>query len=1114
VTTSADHVPLAIAQAIVVAIGGATNNVGKLVDGTKSMKSAFVRVVVATQLLAASSMAIAADSLKFGPTPSWVIPTAVPVAPNAPADAPLALLLTDHQIVFEPGKTSIYSEVAMKVQTAQGLAAGNISIPWSPATDAVTVHKLHIRRDDKIIDVLASGQTFTTLRRESNLEAAMLDGRLTANIQPEGLQVGDTVILATTVEHSDPVLKGHVEAVFATWNGTPIKLGRARLIWAEDMRLKLRQSSELPSTQPALRNGKKSLQLELHDIEPIVPPKGAPLRFAIGRIAEASDFASWAEVAELLAPLYRSATVIPEAGPLRDELERIRAGTRDQKVRAGKALALVQDRVRYVALLMGQGGYVPTSAETTWSRRFGDCKGKTALLLALLGELGIEAEPVAVNSSLGDAIPDRLPMLSLFDHVLVRARIGGKYYWLDGTRAGDTSLDRLEVPNFGWGLPLVGGAEPVRIMPAPLAQPTDETIVNINASGGAYALAPTEIVQVLRGDEATEFGVLYSSLTGPQRDELMRVYWKRRYDFLTVKSTQVKHDKQAGELRLSVNGESKLDWAGNRFWVPDASIGHTPDFERAAGPLREVPFAVAYPRFDRARVMITLPTQFAGKPYDPAPIRETLAGVEYWRTTNVKDAVFTMEAAERSLVPEVPFRDAIAAESWLRALADDDLALRLPPGYRPTAQDIAAIQAVRPASVDGLILRGNILLNERKFDEALADFNEALRLEPKNTLALANRAISLAWKKDYAAAELDIASLQATDPANAVAWRARGLMAEQKSEYQAAANAYSESLKSDPSNGFALGHRAYAFSALREYDRALADSEAALKADPSWMDLRVMRANILVGRSEPDAAAMEGDLLIAQNPQSDFAHVAAARIYARVGRRDKAMKAFDRAIAIKPQGYIYLNRAQSRPFSDYAGRLADLDEALKIEPDNPYTLAEKAEQLAVTGDIVGALQLYDKAVRFAPDDRQLATGRAIALFKSGKVADAEKIFADVRSQAKTASDFNSLCWAKATKAILLETALADCQEALRLKPDAGAYLDSLGMVLLRLGKFDEALAAYDKAVAKDTGSASLMGRALVYTRKGDKARAETDRAKAIKLDPDAETRFAEFGLRL
>ena len=40
-------------------------------------------------------------------------------------------------------------------------------------------------------------------------------------------------------------------------------------------------------------------------------------------------------------------------------------------------------------------------------------------------------------------------MSSLFNHVLVRARIAGREYWLDGTRIGDSSLANLTVPDFG-----------------------------------------------------------------------------------------------------------------------------------------------------------------------------------------------------------------------------------------------------------------------------------------------------------------------------------------------------------------------------------------------------------------------------------------------------------------------------------------------------------------------------------------------------------------------------------------------------------------------------------------------------------------------------------------
>ena len=109
---------------------------------------------------------------------------------------------------------------------------------------------------------------------------------------------------------------------------------------------------------------------------------------------------------------------------------------------------------------------------------------------------------------------------------------------------------------------------------------------------------------------------------------------------------------------------------------------------------------------------------------------------------------------------------------------------------------------------------------------------------------------------------------------------------------------------------------------------------------------------------------------------------------------------------------------------------------------------------------------------------------------------------------------NNLCWSKATANIELNSALDDCRAALKLEPDAGAFLDSLGMVLLRLGRLDEAMAAYDKAIDSRTGAASFMGRAIVRARKGDAVGAEADRASAAKLSTRIEEQFAGYDLRL
>ena len=261
------------------------------------------------------------------------------------------------------------------------------------------------------------------------------------------------------------------------------------------------------------------------EIEPLVLPKGAPARFGVGRMAEATDFSSWADVAELMISLYRSAAVIPASGSLHDEVEKIRKSSNNSKDRADQALRLVQERVRYVALLMGQGGYVPASAESTWSRRFGDCKAKTALLLAILHALDIEAEPVAVNTGLGDAVADRLPMVGVFNHVLVRARISGKTYWLDGTRSGDATLDKIPMPDFGWGLPLSSNSNLVAIGPATAygSKQRASSSASTRPRASTQPASSPRSQEVYRGDGAIELNTLYSQATAPSATRLLGV---------------------------------------------------------------------------------------------------------------------------------------------------------------------------------------------------------------------------------------------------------------------------------------------------------------------------------------------------------------------------------------------------------------------------------------------------------------------------------------------------------------------------------------------------------------------------------------------------------------
>jgi tetratricopeptide (TPR) repeat protein len=194
--------------------------------------------------------------------------------------------------------------------------------------------------------------------------------------------------------------------------------------------------------------------------------------------------------------------------------------------------------------------------------------------------------------------------------------------------------------------------------------------------------------------------------------------------------------------------------------------------------------------------------------------------------------------------------------------------------------------------------------------------------------------------------------------------------------------------------------------------------------------------------------------------------------------------------------------------------MADIDAALKLEPASVEALYAKVELQQHTGKFADALTTLNLVHGHGFEPMVLAR-RGILEMKLGNAAVADKDFADARALAKTADMLNNLCWEKATAGVALDRALAECDAGLALTPDASEIVDSRGFTLLRLGRLDESITAYDRALLKrPTQASSLYGRAVAEARKGEKSQAETDLEAALKADPDIRTEFDDFGVTI
>ena len=106
----------------------------------------------------------------------------------------------------------------------------------------------------------------------------------------------------------------------------------------------------------------------------------------------------------------------------------------------------------------------------------------------------------------------------------------------------------------------------------------------------------------------------------------------------------------------------------------------------------------------------------------------------------------------------------------------------------------AAAKTSEPADSMDAFNRGLSNLNQARFNRAIADFTEAIRLDAGNLLALINRGEAYRLRGDYDAAIADFTEAIRLDPKNALAYSNRGIVQRSKGELDLAIADFTQAL--------------------------------------------------------------------------------------------------------------------------------------------------------------------------------------------------------------------------------------------------------------------------------------------------------------------------------
>ena len=693
--------------------------------------------------------AAAGEEVLYAPAPDWVEPAALPADVSGPP-----FVLYDDQRRIEEGVLATYVDQAVRVDNPQMLQAmGTIQAGWLPDKGDLTVHSISIVRGGEEIDLMARGARFEVLRREAMLEQRMLDGMRTAALTVPGLRVGDVLRTRYTVTSSDQALNKEVQAT-AMLPTAPFEAQTARVIisWPQGAPVKWRVINADGVAKVERADGIERVLVNLPLAEPDPMPADAPLRYRMPPMLQAGTFADWAEVSSVMAPLYETQGTVAPNGPIAAEIAKIEAAHSGELERAVAALRLVQDEIAYQLNGMDGGNYIPQSPAETWEARYGDCKAKTLLLLAMLREMGMTAEAVVVSSQAGDLVPDMLPMPAAFDHVIVHALIDGQDYWLDGTSAGASMAVAGEVPPFHHALPIrAGGAGLIAMEQRAQTTWDQRASLVFDHRAGLDVPVPWSGEWVVTGAAAAQLRGLIGQASEEQTRDYIHAFVGDKVPNTWILDTGLAYDEAENAVTVTVKGllPSQFEFErgrGRRGFdlLPTAGFQFRPDRSRPAW--QGIPVALPGPYSQASTLTLLLP-----KPDDAdytldgrEAFDETIAGVRLNREAKLEGATLTISDSAAWPGGELPFERIAEERAKASQFGSTELLLRAPADtprsfdsasrkerarFAPIEQAYARLIAKEPE--DANIYRARAWFRGVTLDRegALADLDRVIELE-------------------------------------------------------------------------------------------------------------------------------------------------------------------------------------------------------------------------------------------------------------------------------------------------------------------------------------------------------------------------------------------------
>jgi hypothetical protein len=353
------------------------------------------------------------------------------VDPQAYPDEPYVYLLDDGVVRLEAdGRgTRTYRQVIQILTQQAAEQFGEQVFSYSSSREKLTINWLRVVRPDGSV---VSAQP--THEQESGaptaLESPIYSDAKLHRATLGGVTPGTLVDWSYTVETLKPVMPGDFFSAWSVTNGRLTRRSRFVVDVPQALAPRIRERNVHFERRTVESRGRRVYTWATAEVPK--PPDAEPYA------ADSNDVyvnvtvgppVGWSDVARWYAGLSHDRYTVTPA--LDERLAEVVRGqpTRDDSLRA--VYRWVAQDFRYVSVSLGLAGYQPRMPAAVLETKYGDCKDKATLFVALARRMGFHAYPVLLNLSGG--VDSTLPTTQQFNHMIAAVERPGGYTYLDLT---------------------------------------------------------------------------------------------------------------------------------------------------------------------------------------------------------------------------------------------------------------------------------------------------------------------------------------------------------------------------------------------------------------------------------------------------------------------------------------------------------------------------------------------------------------------------------------------------------------------------------------------------------------------------------------------------------